>query len=64
MSACMHRQLVLVRETSTRLRCRHCPLTIKAVDLPGRYCPECLETTHTKRYDFDEVVPVDVGRVY
>jgi hypothetical protein len=49
MSACAHRQLVLVRETPARLRCRH--------------CPECFETTHTKRYDFDEVVPVDSGRV-
>ncbi len=64
MSACTHRQLVLVRETSARLRCRHCHLTIKAADLPGRYCPECFETTHTKQYDFEEVVPVDSGRVY
>jgi hypothetical protein len=64
MSACPHRQLVLVRDTHVRLRCRHCHLTIKAADLPARYCPECFETTHTKRYDFDEVVPVDSGIVY
>jgi len=63
MSPCPHRQLVLVRETYARLRCRHCHLTITAADLPGRYCPECFETAHTKRYDFDEVVPVDSGRV-
>ena len=43
MSACPHRQLVLVRETHTRLRCRHCHLTITAVDLAGRYCHECFE---------------------
>ena len=64
MSDCMHRQLVLVRDTHARIRCRHCHLTIKATDLSGRYCPECFETTHTKRYDFDEVVPVDSGIVY
>jgi hypothetical protein len=40
MSACPHRQLVLVRETHARLRCRHCHLTITAADLSGRYCPE------------------------
>ena len=64
MSACPHLQLVLVRDTHARLRCRHCHLTIKAADLPTRYCPECFETTRTKRYDFDEVVPVDSGIVY
>ena len=64
MSACPHLQLVLVRDTHARLRCRHCHLTIKAADLPTRYCPECFETTHTKRYDFDEVVPADSGIVY
>ena len=64
MSACPHRQLVLVRDTHARLRCRHCHLTIKAADLSAHYCPECFETTHTKRYDFDEVVPVDSGIVY
>jgi Zn finger protein HypA/HybF involved in hydrogenase expression len=64
MIACPHRQLVLVRDTAARLRCRHCHLTIKAADLSGRYCPECLETTHTKRYDFEEIVPVDSGSAY
>ena len=63
MSACPHRQLVLVRETHARLRCRHCHLTITAGDLAGRYCPECFETTHTKRYDFDEVQLADSSRV-
>ena len=63
MSACPHRHLVLVRETHARLRCRHCQLTITAVDLAGRYCPECFETAHTKRYDFDEVQLADSSRV-
>jgi len=64
MSACPHLQLVLVRDTYARLRCRHCHLTIKAADLLTRYCPECFETTHTKWYDFDQVVPADSGIVY
>jgi hypothetical protein len=63
MNACPHRQLVLVRETHTRLRCRHCHLTLTAADLAGRYCPACFATTHTKRYDFDEVRLADSGRV-
>ena len=56
MSVCPHRQLVLVRETHARLWCRHCHLTLTAADLTGRYCPECFETTHTKRY------PLALGR--
>jgi len=63
MSACPHHQLVLVREPHVRLRCRHCHLTLTAAELPGRYCPECFETTHTKRYEFEEVRPADAGRV-
>ena len=63
MSACPHRQLVLVRETHARLRCRHCHLTITAADLSGRYCPECFETSHTKRYDFEEIAIPATGIV-
>jgi predicted RNA-binding Zn-ribbon protein involved in translation (DUF1610 family) len=63
MTACNHRQLVLVRDMHVRVRCRHCHLTIKVEDLPARYCPECFETSHTKRYDFEEIVPDDPGKV-
>ena len=63
MPACMHRQLVLLPPQKARVRCRHCHLTITAADLSGRYCLECFETTHTKRYDFDEVRLADSGRV-
>jgi hypothetical protein len=38
-------------------------LTINADDLPYRYCPECFETTNTKRYDFEDVAAVDTGIV-
>jgi Zn finger protein HypA/HybF involved in hydrogenase expression len=61
MTACTHRQLVLLPEKHIRMRCRHCHLTIKAEDLTSRYCPECFETTKTKRYDFEEIVSLATG---
>jgi hypothetical protein len=63
MTSCTHRQLVLLREKHNRLRCRHCHLTINADDLTSRYCPECFETSRTKRYDFEEIVTVATGIV-
>jgi hypothetical protein len=38
-------------------------LTLTAADLSGRYYLECFETTHTKRYDFDEVKLANSGRI-
>lgn len=63
MPACTHRQLVLLPAQQVRVRCRHCHLTINAEDLTSRYCPECFATTHTKRFDFEDIVPVDSGIV-
>ena len=63
MAACRHLQLVLVRDSAARMRCRHCHLTIKAEDLPGRYCPECFESARVKRYDFEAVAAVDSSLV-
>jgi protein-arginine kinase activator protein McsA len=63
MAACKHQQLVLVRDTDARVRCRHCHLTIKAAELVSGYCPECFETSRTRRYDFEDLGPVDPGRV-
>ncbi|MGE3537999.1 MAG: hypothetical protein AB7N91_11280 [Candidatus Tectimicrobiota bacterium] len=63
MDTCRHLQLVLVRDNALRIRCRHCHLTIKPEELPGRYCPECLETTRAKRYDFEEVALADPATV-
>lgn len=61
MSACKHLQLVLLREQKNRLRCRYCHLTIHADELTSRYCPECFESSQTKRYDFDAVPEVTDG---
>ncbi len=52
---CRHKNLVLLTEPKGRVRCRHCHLTIKRAELGDRYCPECYETTGSKRYDFEPV---------
>ena len=48
--------LVLLSLQNDRVRCGHCHLTIERAELSNRYCPECYETTGSKRYDFQEVV--------
>jgi hypothetical protein len=39
-------------------------LTIKVEDLTAGYCPECFETSQTKRYDFETITTVAPGREY
>ncbi len=63
MDACKHSELVLLREKKGRLRCRHCHLTLTADELTSRYCPECFESTNTKRCDFEEIAAVETGIV-
>ena len=63
MTPCTHRNLVLLPPQTDRLRCQHCHLTIKANELPSRYCPECYERDGKKRYDFEEVAAVQTGVV-
>jgi hypothetical protein len=55
MDSCRHSRLILLPKQRNRLRCRHCHLTIKADELPGRYGPECFEVNGRRRYDFEEV---------
>lgn len=55
MRSCRHANLVLLPETSTRLRCRHCHLTIKADELVDGYCPECYENDRVRRNDFEKI---------
>ncbi len=57
---CRHKNLVLVSEPKDRIRCRHCHLTIKRDELGDRYCPECYDTTGSKRYDFEPVAEPSV----
>jgi len=60
---CRHKNLVLLSEREERLRCRHCHLTIKSDELGSQWCPECYETTGSKRYDFEKVAEPTAGKV-
>ena len=53
MSVCKHSNLVLLPPSSRRLRCRRCHLTIKAEELEVDYCPECMESSGRKYYEFE-----------
>jgi predicted RNA-binding Zn-ribbon protein involved in translation (DUF1610 family) len=55
MSECLHKNLVLIKESSDKLRCVYCHLTITAEELNESYCPECFEESGKKRYDFKKV---------
>lgn len=59
MTECRHANLFLVTTNAARLRCRHCHLTLKAEELAGGYCPECLAESRQKRNDFEEIESAD-----
>ncbi|MBI9085029.1 MAG: hypothetical protein JEZ11_15655 [Desulfobacterales bacterium] len=49
---------MLMPTAAPRLRCRHCHLTIRADDIGEGPCPECLEATGRRQYDFEPVSEV------
>jgi len=55
MKNCKHTHILVINESSLRLRCRHCHLTIKPEDLKDGYCPECFEVDGQKRDDFEKI---------
>lgn len=55
MTSCNHTSLELLPERKTTLRCRHCHLTIAAEEVGDGFCPECFETSGSKRYEFEEI---------
>ena len=55
MTSCNHIALELLPERKKTLRCRHCHLTITGEELGDGFCPECFETSGTKRYEFEEM---------
>jgi predicted RNA-binding Zn-ribbon protein involved in translation (DUF1610 family) len=63
MNGCPHTNLILLKQSSVRLRCRICHLTLKSDELAQGYCPECFETTGKKRYEFDEILLSEEGTV-
>ena len=57
MEECKHQSLVLLDPQGTKLRCRHCHLTIDEKKLADDYCPECYEVYGLKRDDFERFKP-------
>jgi len=55
MSSCAHKNLVLLRKTGGKVRCRKCSLVISAHELNGGFCPECYEVNRERCYDFETV---------
>ena len=61
MPRCRHQNLVLIGSQGTKMRCRHCHLSIDAEELGDGFCPECYESQGVKRRDFEAVEPEDGG---
>jgi rubrerythrin len=63
MDICHHGTLELLPERKSTFRCRYCHLTIAGEELGDGFCPECFETTGSKRYEFEEMVTPETGVV-
>lgn len=61
MASCTHGTLELLPERKTTLRCRHCHLTINGEELGDGFCPECFDTSGSKRYDFEQMAIAESG---
>jgi rubrerythrin len=61
MASCNHGKLELLPERRTTLRCRHCHLTLAREELADGFCPECFETSGSKRYEFEELTAPENG---
>lgn len=55
MESCKHEVLTMVAAKSSRVRCRHCHLTITEEELGSSCCPECLEVYKVRRKDFEKI---------
>lgn len=62
MPECLHKNLVLLKEPSGKLRCHHCHLTLATEELQDGFCPECYETSGKKRYEFDTIAAEHQGK--
>ncbi|MEI6125952.1 MAG: hypothetical protein WCQ99_05285 [Pseudomonadota bacterium] len=61
MESCKHEVLTLVPATGSKVRCRHCHLTITEEELGSNCCPECLEVYKVRRNDFEKISTPDSG---
>ena len=55
MTSCAHTTLELLPSRKRTVRCRKCHLTLDALELGDRHCPECFEKSGTRNYEFDEL---------
>lgn len=63
MTACNHKNLVLLPGAKRRLKCRYCHLTLMPDEREGGYCPECYETSGQKHYDFETIETPEGGKI-
>ena len=61
MTSCHHSNLELLPERKKTLRCRYCHLTIAGEELADGFCPECFETSGSRRYEFEEIETAKSG---
>jgi hypothetical protein len=61
MVGCVHDKLELLPERKITLRCRHCHLTLGRDEVGDGFCPECFETSGSKRYEFEEMTGPETG---
>jgi len=59
MDSCRHEILTLMQAPASRLRCRHCHLTISEEELGDGCCPECLEVSKMRRRDFEKIAAAE-----
>ena len=64
MKTCSHQNLVLLPEPQKRLRCRRCHLSISAAELGDGPCPERLERSGDRRFDFEPVASAAAPVIY
>jgi hypothetical protein len=61
MTSCPHTTLELLPARKRTLRCQHCHLTIGAEELGDNCCPECLDRSGKRYFDFDALEAANEG---
>jgi hypothetical protein len=65
MTTCNHTALELLPVRKRTMRCRHCHLTIDGEELGDSCCPECLERSGKRLYEFEALETInDSGVTY
>ncbi len=61
MASCNHKTLELLPVRKRTLRCKHCHLTLDADELGDSFCPECIERSGNRHYEFEELETTNTG---